>query len=622
MNFTSLSSAWLFALLGPLILFYFLKLKRPRQTISSLVLWRQVLSDQRVNSPFQRFKRNILLLLQILLLVLLALAAMQPFLRREAHTAARLPLLIDVSASMGALDKEGGRSRLEEAKARLRERIDSMPPGQEICLIAFSKSARKLTAFTDNQRELRDAVNQLAVEDVPGDLDEALHLAQALARTTPFERVVVITDGNLPRQSSFELPFQLSLQKLPPPGPNAGLTACNARRSASGDWDLFVQIGCTDPAPANTAVVTLTVGDRELAREQVTLLAGGAPRLAFRVSATSGSGDLVHISLGAAGFDSLASDNEAWLALPAPRPLDVLVPESFAAFRHAFAGIDGVRIFPQSGTPSPSNYDLVVGDLTKLPPAFVTCSVGGVPEELKSLVSVNKEATQNIRAIDWRRDSPLLQHVSFDEVIFLEDPLLAEGKDVSAVRALGWESLVDGPHGPLVLSRMDDTAARVHFLFNPDQSTLPFRVAFPIFVANLANHALRLAGLAEANATPTGVLPPQPAPANTKVSIRGPGSFSREEKANERGSVTGVPALHTGEYTLTAGSATTRLGASLLSFAETGLASVDEVSFGDRVAIATETVTPKADRSLWWLLAVLGYAVLLLEWWWFQRRPF
>ena len=83
-NFISLSSAWLFALLIPLILFYFLKLKRPRQVISSLALWRQVLSDQRVNSPFQRFKRNLLLLLQILLLVLLVLLALVVLVRNAA----------------------------------------------------------------------------------------------------------------------------------------------------------------------------------------------------------------------------------------------------------------------------------------------------------------------------------------------------------------------------------------------------------------------------------------------------------------------------------------------------------------------------------------------------------
>src|SRR6478735_8462789 len=102
--FTSLGNAWLLALLVPLVIFYFLKLKRPRLEIPSLVLWRQVLSDQRVNSPFQRFKRNILLLLQILILVLLALAAMQPFFRGNATSAERTPVLIDISASMAGAE--------------------------------------------------------------------------------------------------------------------------------------------------------------------------------------------------------------------------------------------------------------------------------------------------------------------------------------------------------------------------------------------------------------------------------------------------------------------------------------------------------------------------------------
>ena len=56
------------------------------------------------------------------------------------------------------------------------------------------------------------------------------------------------------------------------------------------------------------------------------------------------------------------------------------------------------------------------------------------------------------------------------------------------------------------------------------------------------------------------------------------------------------------------------------SSSETGLATVNEVEFGDRISVATASVAPKADRSLWWTLAALGFAVLLVEWWWFQRR--
>ena len=71
LGFSALTGAWLFSIVVPLIMFYFLKLKRPRMDIASLAFWRQVLNDQRVNSPFQKFKRNLLLLLQVLLLTLL-----------------------------------------------------------------------------------------------------------------------------------------------------------------------------------------------------------------------------------------------------------------------------------------------------------------------------------------------------------------------------------------------------------------------------------------------------------------------------------------------------------------------------------------------------------------------
>jgi hypothetical protein len=234
MNFSALGSAWLFALLIPLIIFYFLKLRRPRQTVSSLVLWRQVLSDQRVNSPFQRFKRNLLLLLQILLLALLAFAAMQPFLRRESTRTDRLPILVDVSASMGALDKDGGRSRLEEARARLRERIDALSSDQELCIVSFAKTARKLTGFTNNKSELRDAVDALQVEGRAG-ANRRCIAAGAGDWTHDAIRSCSRPHGRQPASARELRPAvcarsaEAACQRA-----NAGITACQARRGRSG----------------------------------------------------------------------------------------------------------------------------------------------------------------------------------------------------------------------------------------------------------------------------------------------------------------------------------------------------------------------------------------------------
>src|SRR5690349_8808882 len=195
LGFSSLINAWLFALLVPLIIFYFLKLRRPRMEIPSLALWRQVISDQRVNSPFQRFKRNLLLLLQVLLLCALALAAMQPFWPTGSDNAKSIPVLIDCSASMAAVDEPGGKSRLDVAKEEVTRLIDNLLPNQRLCLIAVDSTARRMTDFTDNQRVLHDALRKLEVRPVPSRLEDGLRMAQALARTADVQNVVFLSDG-------------------------------------------------------------------------------------------------------------------------------------------------------------------------------------------------------------------------------------------------------------------------------------------------------------------------------------------------------------------------------------------------------------------------------------------
>src|SRR5579864_4728091 len=245
--FVAVHWAHLFWLLVPLVIFYFLKLKRPRMEIPSLALWRSVLNDQRVNSPFQRFKRNLLLLLQILMLLCLVLAAMQPIWPTGADRARYLPILIDISASMAAVD-ETGQSRLDLAKQEVRKLIDNLLPDQRLCLITVSSTARRVTDFTDNQRVLRDALDQIEVSQVASRLEDALRMTQAMARTVPIETVVLYTDGNVPSQIDFELPFQLNYQQLPAAGRNIGITALNARRSDTS-WDVFARIEGTQRQP-------------------------------------------------------------------------------------------------------------------------------------------------------------------------------------------------------------------------------------------------------------------------------------------------------------------------------------------------------------------------------------
>lgn len=618
-GFQALSHLWLLSLLAPLVLFYFLKLKRPRAEIPSLVLWRQVLQDHRVNSPFQRFKRNLLLLLQILLLLLLVLAALRPFWRGGPGQHRRLPVLVDCSASMGALDKPGGVSRLAEAKHRVREMIDGMASGQELCLIAFANTPWKLTGFTNNKRLLRDALDQLEVADVASDLEPALRLAQALGRSEPFDEALLFSDGNFPPRVNFDLSFKLNFQRLTPAGPNLGITALGAQRAAGGGWDVFVQVEGSADAEGNASVELFQDGNR-IASERITIARGHAQRMVFQTQTEHASS--LRAQLTPDGFDSLAADNAAYLDLPESRPLRVFVPKSLGSYRHALQGMPGLDLFPQAtGDEASGGFDLVISDrpqdldLT----ARTRVSVGFIPPDLQRFI---EPGTNGSTVVDWRRDAPVLQHVQLADLVVLDQPRFAAHASEGDLENLGYEVLIHGQHGPLLARKKDADALRFALLFHTDRSTLPYRVGFPILVENLVQAALEQAGLAEALAGRTGVLPPLTLAPHGRYQVQTPGQTIEAVTADDHGIVSGVAAPQAGYYSvLENGAQRRRVGVALLSPSETTLAGVAQIEFNERLQVAAAASVVKTDWPLWPPLLLGALGVLLVEWWFFQKKP-
>jgi hypothetical protein len=81
-----------------------------------------------------------------------------------------------------------------------------------------------------------------------------------------------------------------------------------------------------------------------------------------------------------------------------------------------------------------------------------------------------------------------------------------------------------------------------------------------------------------------------------------------------------VAAPRVGSYRVTGGGGEVVVGASLLNAGETQLQSTERIVFNEDLKVVATKGAVRQDRSLWRALAIFGFVVLIVEWWYFQRR--
>jgi len=541
---------------------------------------------------------------------------MQPFLPGGARDADRVPILIDTSASMAALDKPKGQTRLEVALDRVRERVAAMRSDQEICLLTFSNRARRRTGFSADRGLLLDTLDAIRVEDLESDPVDGLRMAAALARTEPFNEVVLLTDGNLPRTVDFEMPFSIDYQRLPPAGPNLGITRLNARRAGESGWRVLVKVEGS-VGHGGSALVELSIGGDVIASSTVSVPVGESREAEFDVTGERAA-DL-DVRLVPDGFDSLATDNTASLALEEPRRLRVWIDSRFSDFREVVTAMPGIDL--ETGDDATGTFDLLITDGTRTGRrrGRVAFHTDSIPDAVENSIKTGSGESQ---VVDWDRSSPILRYVNLEDVAILERVAFAPGATEADLENRGYRVLVHGHLGPLLLEHRDREVVSFHLLFDPYRSTLPYRLGPPILLVNLVNLARYQAGLIEVQAARTGVLPALDVRPEAGYTIEGPDGTSRRERSDAGGRLSGVPAPRVGSYTVTGGNDfKKRFGVALLSGTETRLDHIDRIRFREDLAVSAKVEPVDAERPLWPTLAVLALLVLLVEWWFYHRRP-
>jgi len=133
MSFLTPFALAFFALSVPLVLLYFLKVRRRERTVSSLLLWHTSVRDREASTFFQRLHRDPLMLLQLLALLALALALARPVATVMGQGARKVVVVLDTSASMKARDVSP--SRFEVARSGAASLVRGLGEGAEVMVI-------------------------------------------------------------------------------------------------------------------------------------------------------------------------------------------------------------------------------------------------------------------------------------------------------------------------------------------------------------------------------------------------------------------------------------------------------------------------------------------------------
>src|SRR5580765_307152 len=117
MNFLAPLAFFFAASIPVVIVFYLLKRKRVVKLVPSTLLWQKFLAETQASAPFQKLRKNWLLILQIIMLIFAVLALTRPFFATKAKPAQLRVVILDSSASMQATDESPSRFEVARTEA-------------------------------------------------------------------------------------------------------------------------------------------------------------------------------------------------------------------------------------------------------------------------------------------------------------------------------------------------------------------------------------------------------------------------------------------------------------------------------------------------------------------------
>jgi Ca-activated chloride channel homolog len=474
MSFLSPLSFLLAGLAVPLLLLYFLKVRRRQQTVSSLLLWDASLRDREASAFFQRLQRDPLMLLQILALLALTFALARPAVTVSGYGAKKVVVVLDSSASMKATDVAP--SRFARAQREALGLVSRLGEGAEVMVIEAGAQPKVMTPFTRDRDQVLSGVRGAQARDLPNRLGDGIRTARALIGPDARAEIHVFTDGAHPEALKGQGDdVRVRWVGVGERGRNVAITNLAIRRNYFGSFDsqAFLSVVNFSDA-AQTLSFTLHLDSDLIAEKSLTLEPN--VRRAVVLPFSHPGGGVVRARLNVS--DDLESDNVAYAVIPPPRDISVLLVSAGNLFLEKVLRSDPqVKLEVRTPDAYPGgmqDFDVVVVDGASPPRlgngryVLVNTAPADVPIEVLGRL-------ESPVIMDWDRTHPIMRQIDFAKVAI---------EEAMRVRPLApGKTLVEAQGGPLIYLLEERDRKAVFFGFDLFRTDFPLRVAFPLMLS-------------------------------------------------------------------------------------------------------------------------------------------
>lgn len=274
MKFTQFWPLAFLILIPVIIIMYLMKQKAKDQTVSSLYLWSEMVKNTKANTPWDKLKRDWLLILQIITTIVLIVALMSPFVMSNLAASDKACIVIDTSASMNFMyDDE--MTRLDKAKEEAIAYVRTLKNGGEISLITSDRSAMLLSSKIQSKSEIIDQIKSIEPSNYAGDTTEGVKMANALATDSKDLEVMIFTDSSIEVQGINATVLDVYSER-----PNVGIDYVSHGTDSKGKLTILIKVTNYSDSDV-TRDVSLYCDDELITFKEVEIKAGSSDVVYF-----------------------------------------------------------------------------------------------------------------------------------------------------------------------------------------------------------------------------------------------------------------------------------------------------------------------------------------------------